>query len=287
MGHIRDRMIADLQLRRYSPRTCEEYLRCARRFVQHYMRSPEGLGEREVRAYLLHLVRVRKASPSVHKMHVAAIRFLYVHTLSRPEAVRWLPWPKVPRPLPVVLSADEVRSLLESFESPKYVAVAMCMYGAGLRISEACSLTPADIDSARGLIHVRDGKRGRDRYVMLADRLLDALRAYWRVARPPLDGYLFPGAVPRSHVSPDTVRSVLKKAAVATRLRKRVTPHVLRHSFATHLLEAGTDVRVIQVLLGHGSIRTTARYTHVSPNHIGKTKSPLDILATGAAKPLG
>lgn len=286
MGHIRDRMIADLQLRRYSISTQNEYVRCATRFVEHYMRSPDELGEREVRGYVLHLVRVRKVSPSVHKMHVAAIRFLYVHTLHRPEAIRWLPWPKIPCSLPVVLGGAEVESLLQSFESPKYLAIVMCAYGAGLRISEACALAPSDIDSARGVIHVRHAKRRRDRYVMLSARLLDTLRAYWRAVRPPPDGYLFPGANPGSHSSPRAVRSVLKKAVAAAGLRKRVTPHVLRHSFATHLLEAGTDVRVIQVLLGHGSIRSTARYTHVSASHIGRTKSPLDLLETKAAKPL-
>jgi len=287
MGKTRDAMLAELELRRYAESTKYKYLQCAKNFVAHYMRRAEELGEAEVRGYVLHLVREQKASPALQKSHVAAIRFLYMHTLRRPEVVHWLPWPRVPRPVPVVLSGTETLALLEAVESPKYRAVIMCAYGAGLRVSEACALTPADIDSKRMLIHVRNGKRGRERYVMLGQRLLEALRIWWCVERPARDEHLFSGVRPQSHVSRHTVRTVLKKAAVAAGVEKRVTPHILRHSFATHLLEAGTDIRVIQTLLGHASIRTTARYTHVSSAHVGRTKSPLDMLGTNEAKPLG
>ena len=287
MGSTSDRMRAELELRRYSPSTQKEYLRCARHFVAHYMRPAEELGEAEVRGFLLHLVRVRKAGEATHKMFVAALRFLYTHVLGRPEVLPAAPWPRMKRPLPVVLAGSEVESLLAAVESVKYRAILMAAYGGGLRVAEACALRPRDVDSTRMLIHVRDGKRGRDRYVMLSTRLLAALRAYWREARPPRDGSLFPGAKPGSHLSPSTVRAVLKKAARAAGVEKRTTPHVLRHSFATHLLESGTDLRVIQVLLGHGSIRTTARYTHVSAEHVGRTKSPLDLLGTEDGKPLG
>ena len=287
MGKTRDAMLADLELRRYAESTKYKYLQCAKNFVAHFMRPAEDLGEDEVRGFVLHLVREEKASPTVQKMHVAAIRFLYTHTLRRPEVVHWLPWPKVPRTLPVVLSGTETLALLEAVESPKYRAVLMCAYGAGLRVSEACALTPADIDSKRMLIHVRRGKRGRDRYVMLGQRLLETLRIWWCVERPARDGYLFAGSTADRHISRHTVKKVLKKAAVAAGVEKRVTPHVLRHSFATHLLEAGTDIRVIQALLGHGSIRTTTRYTHVSAEHVGRTKSPLDLLGTEEGKPLG
>jgi site-specific recombinase XerD len=287
MGHTREQMLQALELRRYRPSTQKEYIRCARHFVAHYWRPAEELGAVEVRAFLLYLIRVKKVSASVHKMFVAALRFLYAQTLRRPEVLHELPWPKVGRPLPVVLSGSEVEHLLGAVESLKHRALLMCAYGGGLRISEACALAPSDIDSRRMVIHVRDGKRSRDRYVMLSERLLEALRAYWRATRPPRDGYLFPGAAPGSHVAPSTVRKVLAKAVAAAKLEKRVTPHILRHSFATHLLEAGTDVRVIQALLGHGSIRTTARYTHVSAGLIGRTKSPLDLLGTAEGKPLG
>jgi integrase/recombinase XerD len=287
MSKTRDAMIADMELRRYSARTIEEYVRCARHFVGHYMRPAEELGEREVRGFLLHLVRVKKASPFVHKMYVAAVRFLYAITLRRPEVVHWLPWPKTPRSLPVILSGTEVLALLEAVESPMYRAILMCAYGSGLRVSEACALTPADVDSERMVIHVRVAKRGRERFVMLGVRLLAALRMWWRVEKPAREAYLFSGTTAGSHVSPDTVRTVLKKAAATAGIAKRTYPHLLRHSFATHLLESGTDIRVIQRLLGHGSIRTTERYTHVSVAHVGRTKSPLDLLGTEEAKPLG
>lgn len=287
MGKTQDAMLADMQLRRFELSTIKEYLRCARHFVRHYMRPPEEMGEPEVRGFFLHLVRVRKASAFVHKMHLAAVRFLYAITLRRPEVVHWMPWPKMPRSLPDILSGTEVVALLEAVESPKYRAVLMCAYGSGLRVSEACALTSADIDSKRKVIHVRLAKRNRDRYVMLAERLLEALRIWWRVEKPAREAYLFPGAVTGSHVSPDTIRTVLKKAAVAAGVEKRTYPHLLRHSFATHLLESGTDIRVIQRLLGHGSIRTTERYTQVSTAHIARTKSPLDLLGTEEGKPLG
>jgi site-specific recombinase XerD len=280
-------MLADLDLRRYSTTTARKYLQCARNFVRFHMRPAEELGESEVRAFFVDLVQVRRASPSLHKSYVAAVRFLYAVTLKRPEVVHWLPWPKVPRPLPVVLSGTEVLRLLQAVRSVKHRAIFMCAYGSGLRISEACRLAVGDVDSRRMVIHVRNGKRGRDRYVMLGERLLEALRAYWRVERPARDGYLFPGSIEGSHIAVDTVRDTLKIAASVVGIEKRVTPHVLRHSFATHLLESGMDLRVIQELLGHGSIRTTTRYTHVSTALIGRTKSPLDVLDTEAGKPLG
>jgi integrase/recombinase XerD len=287
MGKTRDAMLADLDLRRYSPTTTRKYLRYAKSFVRYHMRPAEELGESEVRAFFLDLVQVRGASPSLHKSYVAAVRFLYAVTLKRPEVLHWLPWPKVPRPLPVVLSGTEVLRLLQAVRSVKQRAIFMCAYGSGLRISEACQLAVRDVDSRRMVIHVRHGKGGRDRYVMLGGRLLEALRVYWRVERPEPDGYLFPGQSEGSHVAVDTVRDTLGIAARVVGIEKRVTPHVLRHSFATHLLEAGTDIRVIQELLGHGSIRTTTRYTHVSSALVRRTESPLDLLDTEAGKPLG
>jgi len=280
-------MLADMQLRRYKPGTQVKYLRCARNLVRHFMRPAEELGEAEVRDFFLNLVRVRKATVSVQRMHLAAIRFLYTITLRRPEVVHWLAWPKTQITLPVILSGTEVLALLEAIESPKYRAILMCAYGSGLRVSEACALTSANVDSKRMVIHIRDGKRNRDRFVMLGDRLLEALRIWWRVERPAREGYLFPGAIAGKHVSPDAVRAALGRATVAAGLEKRTYPHLLRHSFATHLLESGTDIRVIQKLLGHGSIRTTERYTHVSTAHVGRTKSPLDRLGTEEGKPLG
>ncbi len=285
MGQLRDRMEADLRLRCYSKGTQAEYLRCAKHFARYHWRSPAAMGEAEVRAFLLHLLKSGKG-PSVVKMHVAAVKFLYEVTLQRPEEVVRIPWPKVARPLPDVLSGSEVERLLSAVESRKYRMVLMAAYGAGLRVSEACGLSVEDIDSPRGLLHIRDGKRGRDRYVMLPTRLLLALREYWRLEK--LAGpRLFPGSVPGQCVSQGAVRAALRKAVTACRLTKRVTTHTLRHSFATHLLEGGTDIRTIQVLLGHASIRTAAIYTHISVSHIGRTRSPLDLLGTPEGAVLG
>lgn len=286
MGQYRDRMAEDLTLRNYRPSTCDNYLRCVKHFVAHFMRSPEDLGEQEIRTFLLHLVGERKVTPSYMKMHVAAIKFFYTHTLRRPEEVAQIPWPRVPKPLPDILSGSEVEELLAKVDSIKHRAVLMTAYGAGLRISEACSLKIGDIDSRRNLIHIRDGKQGRDRYVMLSQRLLLSLRAYYKQTLP-CEQWLFPGQSPDRPISDTSVRSALKRAAQASGLKKRITPHLLRHAFATHLLETGTDIRTIQVLLGHSSIRTTVRYAKVSTTHVGRAKSPLDLIGTPQGDALG
>jgi len=241
------------------------------------MRSPEELGEPEVRGFLLHLLRVKKITPASLKMYVASLKFLYSHTLRRPEIVAWIPWPKVKKTLPVVLSGTEVKTVLEAIESPKIRALFTTAYGAGLRIREACSLRIDDIDSRRGVIRIRDGKRGRDRYVMLGQRLLDVLRRYYARERP--EGpWLFPGKTPDIPVSPGGARRILRQAVRECGLKKKATPHTLRHCFATHLLEAGTDIRTVQVLLGHASLKSTAIYTHVQRQLISGTPSPLDII---------
>ncbi len=273
MGKFHDRMQQDLQLVQYRPSTQENYLRCARRFVAYYMRPPTQLGREEIRKFLLTLVD----RPSTQKTHLAAIKFLYTTTLRRPEEVVDIPWPRIRQKLPDIFSAQEVADLLEAIGAPMHRVILMATYGAGLRINEACALCVDDIDSSRGLIHVRNGKRGRDRYVGLSPRLLLCLREYWRLAQPQ-GPYIFVGRRPERHVDPSTVRKALKRAARKVGLHKRATPHQLRHAFATHLLEDGTDIRVIQVLLGHGSIRSTARYTQVSARHVASVESPLDKL---------
>lgn len=282
MSVLRERMVQDLGSGGYSPGTGRHYLRAVERLCEHYRRPPGRLGMDDLRGYVEHL-RTKKTGPSVLKVQMAGIRFFYATTLGRPELVAWMAWPRQPAKLPVVLSGSEVESLLAAMSNPLYRAIAMVMYAAGLRVSEACALEVRDIDSARGLLHIRHGKGNRERYAMLAKRLLTALRSYWAANRPPLP-YLFPGANPGKPVSPDSVRAAIKAAVVACAFTKRVTPHVLRHSFATHLLEAGTDIRVIQSLLGHASIRTTMRYAQVSPGKLAKTKSPLDLLGTPEGK---
>jgi site-specific recombinase XerD len=278
-------MIEDLKLKNYAPGTRDQYLACARRFAAYHMRSPAEMGEREIRDFLLALA-FEQASPERLKMHVAALKFLYATTLRRPEEIVALPWPKVPHRLPDILSGTEVDALLGAVEPLLHRAVVMTAYGTGLRIREACSLRAGDIDGKRMLIHVRDGKRARDRYVMLPVRLRDLLREYWRQVRPP-GPFLFPGKKPGRPITPHAVRDALAKGIRKTGIKKHVTPHVLRHSYATHLLEGGTDIRAIQALLGHASIRSTMRYTRVTTKHVARITSPLDVLGTDKARVLG
>jgi len=262
MGKLRDQMIEDLQLRDYARRTCKEYVSCAQAFVAYHRRPPQQMGELEVRQFLMHLVEKKKAGPATRKMHVAGIKFLYEVVLRRPEVVAAIPWPKVAHNLPEILSGSEVQRLLEAIDSIKQRAIVMTTYGAGLRISEVCGLKVVDIDSKRMTIRVY-GKGGRERYVLLPERVLFVLRRYWVVERPK-GSWLFPGRQKDCPASAASVRFHLHAAAAKTGLRKRVTPHVLRHSFATHLLNAGADLRVVQELLGHSQLVTTQVYTHVS-----------------------
>jgi len=280
------RMEAEMKLRNFSAGTQEQYRRVVQAYRDFFGRPPEELGADKVRAYLLDLRDRRRLSPSTVKVHRAALKFFYGNALGCPEVVEVVGSPRVPHKLPEVLSGSEVEALLAAIRSLKYRAAVMTTYGAGLRISEACGLEPRDIDSRRMLIHVRRGKGGDARFVMLSERLLVALRAYWRAQRPP-GPFLFPGALPGRALSPAAVRRVISKAVRAAGITKRVTPHVLRHSFATHLLETGTDIRTIQVLLGHRTIRTTQLYAQVSTSVVARTKSPLDVLATKEGRVLG
>ena len=277
MGKLHDQMKEDLLLKAYSPHTQRAYLGCVRQFVRHYMRSPQEMGEQEVRNFLLHLVRDRNASPATQDMYVNALKFLYAITLKRPEVVKDLSHPKRPKTLPVILSPEEVLRVFAAIRSVKYKAIIAATYAAGLRISEVCSLSVSDIDSQRMRIHIRSGKGKKDRYVMLGESLLVLLRQYYQAVRPQGE-YLFPGQKPQSHISTTAVSSVLRKVIRETGLAKKVSMHTLRHCFATHLLEAGTDIRILQVLLGHSSIRTTPRYTHITDRLVQKLVSPLDLI---------
>ncbi len=272
------KMEAEMKLRNFSPRTQQEYARCVRAFSTHFGQAPEGLGTEHVREYLLGLREERKLSPSSLKVYRAALRFFY-RIQGRPEVVEGIGSPRVARKLPQVLSGTEVQRLLAAIRSLKYRALVMTTYAAGLRISEACHLSPLDIDSRRGLLHVRHGKGGYGRCLMLSRRLLLALRAYWR-AEHPEGPFLFPGSKPGRPLTPEAVRQVIKKALRRAGLDKPVTPHMLRHSFATHLLETGTDIRTIQVLMGHRTIRTTQIYVQVSRRMVARTQSPMDLLDT-------
>jgi integrase/recombinase XerD len=231
MGTIREKMKADLELRGFALTTQAEYLRRARNFVAFHGRSPTEMGEEEIRRFLLHLVKERKVAPATHHMYVAAIKFLYSTTLGHPELVANIPWPKRPQTLPDILTGEEVEHLFRQIRSAKHRAILMTAYAAGLRISEACALQTADIDSKRMLLHVHEGKGSKDRYVMLGERLLDVLRTYWKIARP-VRPFLFPGGIPGRPITTSAVQRVLHEVVVRCGFTKRVTAHSLRHGFS-------------------------------------------------------
>ena len=277
MGQLRDRMEQDLKLKGVSPATIRNYLLYCRKFAAFYMRSPEELGATEVRAFLLHQIEVEQLAYASYRQVYAALKFLYSVTLGRPGEVSRLPFPKRrPSALPKVLTVAELTAFFAAFRKAKYRALFMTCYAAGLRLGEACHLRVEDIDSPRMVIRVRAGKGGRERLTVLSPRLLEVLRTYWRVAQP--QDWLFPGYPPTRPVTVDSARNVFHRARAQAGLPEGYTPHSLRHSFATHLLDAGTDLVLIQKLLGHACIRTTSRYTHVSLRRIQQTVSPLDQL---------
>jgi integrase/recombinase XerD len=272
---LRNKMMQDLRLAGYALKTQKTYLECIGLFAQ-FCWEPAQADQEIVRAWVAQLEKT-KVGPQRLRQHFAALKFLFSKTLARPEQVAFLSWPKDPKRLPTVLSASQVSALLAALESPKYRVFFTTLYATGLRLKEACHLKTSDIDAARGVIHVRLAKGGKERLVMLSPTLLAILRAYWKQERPP-EPYLFPTKTEKP-LDPDMARRVLHRAATAAGLNsKQVTPHVLRHSFATELLENGTDLRVIQVLLGHDNIQTTTRYARVSAALVSKAKSPLDRL---------
>lgn len=270
MGELYLQMERDLKLKNFSEMTRRHYLRCSSDFVRFHMKSPKELGLPECKAFLAHLLSKGK-SPETLKLHVASLKFLYRVTLRRPEEAEELPWPKVPHRQPAIMSGSEVERVLIAATPIVPATVLMAAYGAGLRISEACQLRVEDVDAKRGLLHVRQGKGKKDRQVMLSPRLLNRLRECWAEVRPS-GGWLFPGAKDKA-LKPAVARRALHRAVVLAKVKKRVTAHVLRHSFATHLFEAGTDIRTIQVLLGHTSIETTARYVRAASAHRGRHRA--------------
>jgi len=277
MGKIRDRMVAELELRGAAEATKKAYLMCCRLFVAHFMRSPEQLGAAETKAFILHLIRERKIAPPSVGVYVAAIRFLYRVVLRNPGAVEDLPRPKVPKRLPRVPSREEVRQLLHAVWSVKYRTILLVAYGAGLRMNEACRIQVADVDSTQMVIRIQHAKGGKDRLVPMSQKMLAALRLYWMEEKP-RGRFLFPGRHRDRPITKDAVRKVVKQALVELGVKKPMTLHGLRHGFATHLLEDGEDIRVLQVLLGHSHIQTTAHYAKVTTRRLRKVKSPLDRL---------
>jgi integrase/recombinase XerD len=281
MGQLRDRMEQDLKLRGLSPATIRNYLLYCRKLAAFYMRSPEELGELEVRAFLLQQIEVEQLAYASYRQVYAALKFLYGVTLGRPGVVSRIPFPKRrPPALPKVLTAEQLTAFFAALRNLKYRALFMTCYAAGLRLQEACQLRVEDVDSRRMVLRVR-GKGNCERLTLLSPRLLEVLRAYWRQAKPKV--WLFPGASPQRPIGRDTARNVFHSACEQAGLPALYSPHCLRHSFATHLLDAGTDLVLIQQLLGHRSLATTSRYTHVSLERIQQASSPLDRLSPAAA----
>ncbi|MEM5295613.1 site-specific integrase [Burkholderia sp. JPY481] len=276
MTPLRERMLHDMQIRNLALNTQKSYLKQVSSFARYFRRSPEMLGPDDIRVWIIHLTNERKLAPSSVQLAVGALRFLYRITLRREWSDDDFPLPKRTVKLPVILSYEEVTRFFESIPSLKQRVTLMTAYAAGLRVSELVHLKVTDIDSQRMMIRIRQGKGRKDRYVMLSPRLLEILRTYWHEARP--RDWLFPGQIPGRPIT----RHALVNACVAGRERsgitKPVTPHSLRHAFATHLLESGTNVRTIQLLMGHRALSTTARYLKVSTSTVCATTSPFDLL---------
>jgi len=280
---LHKRLTEEFDLRGTPLSTRKTYTYCIGRFERHFDCSATRLGRVHARHYLLHLVEHEQLSAQTHNVHAAALWFLYMHVLGRPKVVADLPRRKLTRTLPTVLTPGEIEQLFAALGSPALRAVLMLAYGAGLRVGEACRLRVDDIDSRAGVIHVRKAKRNRDRDVMLSPKLLSELRTYWRQRRPP-GPQLFPGrSGPSSTLSRAAISKALQKALTQAGLGgRRITVHTMRHAFATHLLEQGTDLRTVQVLLGHASMTSTTIYVHVSTARLRSVKSPLERLQVSA-----
>jgi integrase/recombinase XerD len=277
MTPLRQRMIEDMRVRNLSAKTIAIYVAAVAKFAQFFHRSPDRLGPEEIRAYQVHLVQEKKVSWSAFNIAVSAMKFVYTITLAREWAVQKIPYAKKPKTKPVILSREEVCTFLEALSNIKYRVLVMIAYATGLRHSEVLHLRLSDIDSKRMMIRVELGKGNKDRYVPLSPTLLTWLRAYWKIARPA--SYLFPGKVPGMPLTRESVCRAIKRARRASGISKVVTLRMMRHSFATHLLDSGTNIRIIQALLGHRSLNTTAIYTTVSNATIHATQSPLESLA--------
>jgi integrase/recombinase XerD len=279
---LRRRMIGDMTVRNLSPATQRSYIHAVAKFSRYFGRRPDRLDLEDVRAYQVQLVARGISWPALNQI-VCALRFFYGVTLGQNELPERIPYAREPRKLPVVLSADEVVRFLEAVPSLKSRTALTTAYAAGLRASEAVRLKVSDIDSGRMMIRIEEGKGAKDRYAMLSLQLLTILRGYWRLERP--HHWLFPSRDESRPIHPQVLHAACRSACNAADLAKRVTVHTLRHSFATHLLEAGTDIRIIQVLLGHNNLSTTARYTRVAATTIRNTASPLDRLRLEVVPP--
>ena len=285
MGVFEEKFRRDLGLRGMRPNTIETYVRCCRQFVGRFMRSPMELTVADIRAHLERL-RLSGKAPRTVNVHAAALASFYGETLGRRDEIGRIPRLRVRiSKLPSILTGCEIERLVNALKTPRQRALVVTLYGAGLRVSEVCALRVDDIDSTRMQIHVREGKGGRERYAPLSPRVLKELRVYWRRCRP--SGVLFPGHDVDGRLTRAGVQKFLRVAAAKAGIKKRVTPHLLRHSFATHLLELDTDLRTVQVLMGHASIKSTAIYLHVSRARLARVVLPIDALTSARREQLG
>lgn len=273
---LRQRMLEDLRVRNYSPRTQKTYIDAVAKFAQHFGKPPDQLGPEHVRTYQLHLVNEQSASWTRLNQTVCALRFFYHKTLGKDWALRHVPYAKSEKKLPIVLSQTEVNRLFDTMANVKHLSLLLLAYSAGLRVSEIANLRITDIDSERMVILVRQGKGRKDRIVPLSPILLSILRQYWLNDHP--RDLLFPGQAPGRPITVSSIQKVCKRAAQAAGIKKPLSMHTLRHSFATHHLEAGTDLRTLQMLMGHSSLKTTSRYLHISTEKLRSAKTPLDLI---------
>jgi len=269
-------MLEDLQIRHYSPITIRQYLHSVAEFARHFGKSPEQLGAEHIRQYQLFLIKDKQVSQSTYIQMVCALRFLYTHTLDRKIAIERIPFPRRERKLPLILSREEMKAVIEAPRRLRHRTMLALLYGCGLRVSEVTQLKVNDIDASRNVLWVRQGKGRKDRQPLLPPKLLELLRTYWRTERP--TDWLFPSADRTRPIAPKVIFLACRSAAQAAGISKPVHPHSLRHAFATHLLEAGTNLRSIQILLGHANLETTARYLQVADVAVRSTPSPLDSL---------
>jgi integrase/recombinase XerD len=275
---LRRMMLEELQRRNYSQTTTRSYLQMVRDFAKHFKRSPEQLGPTEIRTYQAYLLEERKLEPNTVGLHTAALRFLFVKTLRRPYPYEDIPYPKRPRRLPIILSQEEAARLIECASNLFHRAMLMTLYSTGVRRAELCHMKVEDIDGDRMIIHIRQGKGGKDRDVPLDPKLRETLREYYRWMRP--ETYLFPGTEKGwradKPITTKVVWEACQEAAQRAGITKRVSPHLLRHSFATHLVENGADLSTVQALLGHTDLRATSIYLHLSQRHLKAAGTPLD-----------
>jgi integrase/recombinase XerD len=274
MSKLKEQMLADLQLKGITPSTQRKYLREVSNFAKYFGKSPEELGEKEVKEYLVYLLEERKLSRGTYRNYVSGIKFLYKTTLNREEVVEKIRYPKAKKKLPSVFDLSEVKALLSIVKNLKHRAILTIMYSAGLRIAETSRLRITDIDSKRMMVWVQQGKGGKDRYTILSKTALDCLRQYWRKYHP--KEWLFEGQKQGTHITISSIYQIFLEAKKRAGIIKPASPHTLRHSFATHLIEAGTSLHHVQLLLGHRSPTTTTVYLHVSRINLAQVTSPLD-----------